>query len=222
MDWDAHAEREESRYADGLDRLSDEADARQKQQVRMAMAATGAGLVRLMQGRRAEAAGWLTRSAERFRESYADAPPESWGRLIGAVKARVLAGDSDGAEADAAWALEQRSADGESPIGRYAAVLALLVLGRDDEAAAMSAALLDAAEEAFPRPVAESLAALAAGDGAAYGDAVARVLASFESRDEYLEGIPVADTVIVLQALAEPRGIAAELRSPLLPEKAGN
>jgi hypothetical protein len=222
MDWDAHAEREESRYADGLDRLPGDPDARQKQLVRMAMAATGAGLVRLMQGRRAEAAGWFARSAERFRESYPDAPQGSWGRLIGAVKARVLAGDGEGAGADAAWALEQGSADGESPIGRYAAVLALLVLGRDDDAAATSSALLDAPEEAFPRPVAESLAALAAGDAAAYRDAVSRVLESFESRDEYLEDIPVADTVIVLQALAEQRGIAAALRSPLLPEKAGS
>jgi hypothetical protein len=222
MDWDAHAEREEGRYADGLDRLPDEADARQKQLVRMAMAATGAGLVRLMQGRRAEAAGWFTRSAERFRESYADAPPGSWGRLIGAVKARVLAGDREGAEADAAWALEQGSADGESPIGRYAAALALLVLGRDEEAATTSVALVAAPEDAFPRPVAESLAALAACDGAAYRDAVARVLESFESRDEYLEDIPVADTVIVLQALAERRGIAAALSSPLLPKEAGS
>ncbi len=43
------------------------------------------------------------------------------------------------------------------------------------------------------------------------------VLGSFEKRDEYLEDIPVADTVIVLQALAERRGLAAELSSPLLP-----
>jgi tetratricopeptide (TPR) repeat protein len=220
VDWDAHAEREEGRYADGLDRLPDESDARQKQLVRMAMAATGSGLVRLMQGRRAEAAGWFTRSAERFRESYGEAPPGSWGRLIGAVKARLLAGDWEAAGADATWALEQGPADVESPIGRYAATLALLVLGRDDDAVATSSALLDAAEDAFPRAVAESLAALATGDGAGYRDAAARVLESFESRDEYLEGIPVADTVIVLQALAERRGIAAELRSPLLPEAA--
>jgi hypothetical protein len=218
MEWDGHADREEGRYADGLDRLSDEADARQKQLVRMAMAATGAGLARLMQGRLAESAGWFTRSAERFRESYEDAPPGSWGRLIGAVKARLLAGDRDGAASDAAWALEQGPADGESPIGRYAAVLALLVLDRDEEAATTAASLVDEPEEAFPRPVADALAALAAGDGTAYRDAVARVLVSFEDRDEYLEGIPVADTVIVLQALAERRGIAAALRSPLLPE----
>jgi hypothetical protein len=220
MDWDPHAEREEGRYADGLDRLPEEADARQKQLVRMAMAATGAGLARLMQGRLAESAGWFTRSAERFRESYDDAPPGSWGRLIGAVKARLLAGDRDGAASDAVWALEQSPAAGGSSIGRYAAVLALLVLGRDEEAATTAAPLADEPEEAFPRPVADALAALAGGDGAAYRDAVARVLASFESREEYLEGIPVADTVIVLQALAERRGIAAALRSPLLPEEA--
>ena len=88
VDWEEHAEREEGRYADGLGRLPSEPDPRQKQPVRVAMAATGAGLARLMQGRKAEAAGWFARSAERFRESYPDAPAESWGRLIGAVKAR--------------------------------------------------------------------------------------------------------------------------------------
>jgi hypothetical protein len=219
MDWDGHADREEGRYADGFDRLPGEADARQKQLVRIAMAATGAGLARLMQGRLAEAAGWFARSAERFRESYADAPPGSWGRLIGAVKARVLAGDQDGAEADAAWALEQGPAESGSPIGGYAAVLSLLVLRRDEEAAATAALLMEEPQDSFPSAVAEALAALAAGDGAAYRDAAGRVLESFESRDEYLEDIPVADTVIVLQALAERRGIAAALRSPLLPEE---
>jgi len=43
------------------------------------------------------------------------------------------------------------------------------------------------------------------------------VLASFEERDEYLEGIPAADTVLVLQALAEPRGLHADLDSSALP-----
>ena len=217
MEWDAHAEREEARYADGLARLPEEPDPRQKQLVRVAMAATGAGLARLMQGRRAEAAGWFARSAGRFRESYAGAPPGSWGRLIGAVKARLLAGDRDGAAEDAVWALEQGPAEAESPIGRYAATLALLVLGRDEEAADLADRLQLEPEDAFPRPVAEALTALAAGDGDAYGDAVGHVLVSFEGREEYLEDIPVADTVIVLEALAERRGLAARLTSPLLP-----
>jgi hypothetical protein len=221
VDWDEHAEREEERYADGTARIPSEPDARQKQLVRVAMAATGAGLARLMQGRRAEAAGWLARSAERFRESFADAPPGSWGRLIGAVKARVLAGDWEGAETDARWALAQAPADGESPIGRYSAVLGHLVLGDDAEAHGLAEGLRHEAESAFPRPVAEALAALAGADADGYREAAGRVLASFEERDAYLEDIPVADTVVVLEALAARRGLAAGFQSPLLPESPG-
>ena len=165
MDWEEHAEREEGRYADGNARLPSEPDARQKQLVRVAMAATGAGLARLMQGRRAEAAGWLARSAERFRESFVDAPPGSWGRLIGAVKARVLAGDWEGAEADARWALAQAPAGAASPIGRYAAVLAQLVLGEDAAARGLAESLRGEPESAFPPPVAEALAASAGDSG---------------------------------------------------------
>jgi hypothetical protein len=219
VDWEEHSEREEGRYAEGLARLPSDPDARQKQLVRVAMAATGAGLARLMQDRRAEAAGWLARSAERFRESWVDAPPGSWGRLIGAVKARVLAGDWDGAAADAEWTLEQRPAESGSPIGRYAAVLALFVLGRDDEAGALAEPLRAEPEDAFPRPVADALAGLAAGDVDVYRDGVGRVLVSFEEREAYLEDIPVADTVIVLEALAARRGLAARLSSPLLPDE---
>jgi hypothetical protein len=220
VDWEEHAEREEERYAEGTARIPSEPDARQKQLVRVAMAATGAGLARLMQGRRAEAAGWLARSAERFRESFADAPPGSWGRLIGAVKARVLAGDWEGAETDARWALAQAPAGQDSPIGDYAAVLAHLVLGEDAEARGLAEGLRRE-ENAFPRPVAEALAALAGADADPYREAAGRVLASFEERDAYLEDVPVADTVVVLEALAARRGLAAGLRSPLLPENAG-
>ncbi len=211
MSWDEHAEREESRYADAIARMPEEPDPRQKQLVRAAMAAGGAGLARLMQGRDAEAAGWFARSGERYRESWPDAPPGSWGRLIGALKARILAGDWEGAEADARWALEQDPAAGDSPIGAYAATLAHLILGQDSEAARLTAALAD--EEAFPAAVAEALSALARGDAADYSAALAAVLGSFEERDEYLEDIPVADTVIVLEALAERREMATRPRS---------
>jgi hypothetical protein len=217
VDWDAHAEREEERYADGLGRLPEDPDARQRQLVRVAMAAAGAGLARLMQGRLGEAAGWFARSAERYRDSFADAPPGSWGRLIGAVKSRLLAGDRPGAEADARWVLGHAPADSGSPIGVYAAVLAHLTLGEDDRAAELAGRLGGEPEEWFPRAVGAALAALAARDGDGYADALARVLESFETRDAYLEDIPVADTVLVLEALAEPRGIAVRPRSRLLP-----
>ena len=105
--------------------------------------------------------------------------------------------------------------ESESPIGRYAACLALLVLGRDDEAGPLAATIQR--RDDFPRDVALALAALASADGAAYDEAVRSVLHSFETREDYLEDIPVADTVIVLQALAVARGLAVELSSDLLP-----
>lgn len=219
VDWDEHAEREEGRYADGVARLPDDPDARQKQLVRIAAAASGAGLARLMQGRRAEAVGWLARAAERFRESAEHAPPDSWGRPIGAMKARLLAGDGEGAEADARWALELGAAETGSPIGRYAAGLALLVLGQDEEAGTLAAGLREEPADAFPREVADALAALAVRDAGDYADAAGRVLRSFEEREAYLEDIPVADTVVVLEMLAEARGIAARPVSALLPER---
>jgi len=217
MDWEAVAAREEARYGDGLRRLSEHPQTRQKQLVRIAMAAGGAALSRLMQGRRDEAATWLTCSAEHYRESWGAAPPESWGRLIGALKARVLAGDWRRASDDARWALARGPAESASPIGRYAAALAALVLGDDAQAQRLAASLAAEPSEAFPRPVASALVALAAGDRHAYTDAVRAVLTSFEERDAYLDDVPVADTVMVLEAIAGRRDIAARVRSALVP-----
>ena len=69
----------------------------------------------------------------------------------------------------------------------------------------------------FPADVGDALAYLAAQDVVGYTEAVESVLESFEAREEYLEDMPVADTVLVLQALARRRGIEVELSSPLLP-----
>lgn len=220
MNWEEHAERAELRYADALARLPEGSDLRQKQLVRAAMTAGAAGLVRLMQGRSAEAKGWFARSAERYRESWPEAPPGSWGRLIGALKARMLAGDWAGAETDARWALEQRPAESGTPIGRYAAALAELALGDDAAASPVASSLLAASPEDFPPAVAEALVALAESEAARYAVACAAVLESFETRETFLEDIRVADTVIVLEALAERRGIALRPRSPLLPRGA--
>ena len=215
MSFDEHLAREVARYQDGLARLPEQADERQRQLTRVANAAAGAGLSLLMLGRVDEAAEWLRQAAERYRESYADAPPESWGRPIGALKARMLAADWAGAEEDARWALGEGAAGVESPIGRYAGALALLVLGRDHEARALADSIRERPD--FPRGVADALATIAAADPVGYTLAVESVLDSFETRDEYLEDVPVADTVLVLQALAERRGLGVELSSPLLP-----
>jgi hypothetical protein len=71
--------------------------------------------------------------------------------------------------------------------------------------------------EDFPSDVGDALAYLAAEDVIGYIESVESVLDSFESREQYLEDLPVADTVLVLQALARRRGIETELSSPLLP-----
>jgi hypothetical protein len=216
-DWAEHVEREVARFEDGEARLPDpsDPDARQKQLTRMGNAAGGAGLSLLMQGDRDGASEWLHRAAEVYRESIAHAPAGSWGRPIGAMKALILADDWPAAEEAATWALDLGAAEAESPIGRYAAALALLILGRDHDAIVHADAIRT--HDDFPTAVGDSLAFIAAEDVVGYIYAIEAVLESFETRDEYLEDLPVADTVLVLQALADRRGLAAELSSPLLP-----
>jgi hypothetical protein len=217
VDWAEHARREDERYRDGEARLPDaeDQDARQRQLTRMGNAAGGAGLARLMAGNTNDARDWFARAVARYRESYELAPPGSWGRPIAILKARILAGDWDGAEADARWTLEEGAAEAQSPIGRYAATLALLVLGRDQEACVLADGLRT--HDDFPAPVVDALAFIAAKDPVAYLEAIEAVLESFETREDYLEDIPAADTVLVLQALAAGRELDAELSSPLLP-----
>jgi len=158
---------------------------------------------------------WFERAVDRYRESWPLAPPGSWGRPIGILKARILSADWPGAESDAVWTLDQGAADSESPIGRYSAALALLVLGRDEEARVLADELRTRAD--FPAQVGDALAFLAARDPLGYIEAIEAVLESFETREEYLEDLPVADTVLVLQALAGRRDMTAELSSSLLP-----
>jgi hypothetical protein len=216
-DWRAHFDREEGRYRDGEARLpdADDPDARQRQLTRLGNAAAGAGLALLMQSRADEAAEWLKLAADRYLESFEQAPPGSWGRPIGAMKARILAEDWEGAGDDARWALAAGAADTDSPIGLYAAALAALVLGDDEEARVHADAIRTRGD--FPAEVGDAIAFMAARDVVGYTAAIEAVLESFASRDEYLEDLPVADTVLVLQALALRRGIAAQLESPLLP-----
>ena len=197
MDWRERYEHAAARYAGGETRDLDE-----RQLVQLANAAWAAGLSLLMEGDRDGADEWLTRSAERYRESWdAGAATDAWGRPIAAIKALLIAG-ADGGDA-ARWALDAGAAGAESPIGRYAGALALLVLGRDDEAAAVAATLGDG----FPGDVANGLAALAAHDSDAYVVAAAAIRRSFETREEFLEDVPVPDTALALDALAAPRGL---------------
>jgi hypothetical protein len=202
VDWRERYERAAARYVAGETRELDE-----RQLVQLANAAWAAGLSLLMAGDREEAAEWLRRSAARYRESWdVGGATEAWGRPLGAMKALLIAGDD--ADEVAQWTLGTclgvRHLDmSVSPIGRYAGVLALLVLDRDDEAAAFAATLTDG----FPSDVAAALAALAARDADAYRTAVASVRRSFEEREAFLEDVPVPDTALALDVLAARRGL---------------
>ena len=197
VDWRERYERAAARYAAGETRELDE-----RQLVQLANSAWAGGLCLLMAGDREGAAEWLRRSAERYRESWdAGGGPNAWGRPIGAMKALLIAGeDATGA---AHWTLDVGAVEAESPIGRYAGALALLVLGRDEEAAGLTATLGDG----FPGDVADALAALSSHDFEAFRTAVASVRRSFETREDFLEEVPVPDTALALEALAAPRGL---------------
>jgi hypothetical protein len=210
MTWEARAEAAIVRYQGGEAREAD-----QRQLTQLANSAWAAGLSLLMAGRADEAVEWLRCAAARYRDSWdAGAPPDSWGRPIAAMKALLLAGDD--ASAAARWALDAGGADAESPIGRYAAALGLLVLGDDVEARRLGAELRDGGD--FPRAVADALVTVAARDRAGYVLAIEDVLESFENRSDFLEDIPVADTVLVFQVLAAARDTAVDLRaSSVLP-----
>ena len=88
VDWRERYERAAARYAAGETRELDE-----RQLVQLANAAWAAGLSLYMADDGDEAALWLRRSAERYRDSW-DAGPgtSSWGRPIGAMKALLNAG----------------------------------------------------------------------------------------------------------------------------------
>jgi hypothetical protein len=131
------------------------------------------------------------------------------------MKCRLIVGDLTGARDDAGWTLDADAAQSESPIGRYAATLAQLVLGLDDDAAVLSATLAGA--EAIPTPVVDALVALATRDAPTYEAAIRALVTHFEEREAYLEDTPVADTVLALQTLAAERWIVLELLSPVLP-----
>jgi len=182
--------------------------------LRAGVAADGAAFRALLDGRPGDARGALREAAALYRASWEAAPPRSYGRLVAHLKSAVLAGD--GADA-AAWVDGELDGACDSPTSCYALAVAALVRG-DDPLAARAAAGMAEAGDAFARAGA-ALAALAAGDAAAYRDAVLAIVRDFEGRDAHLTGVPVADTAMLMEALAEPRGLAARPDSPVMPRR---
>jgi hypothetical protein len=207
MNWIPLAEERKNRYEQQHGELDE------RSLVRKGNTAYAAALALLMAGD-VDAAGWFRRAAATWRESWSGG--ESWGRPIGALKASLLAHDDAALDELAPWTLSLGTATADSPIGRYAAALALLALGKWPEARHVAESLRE--RDNFPRDVADALAYIAADDVVGYIEAVESVVDSFETRDEYLEDIAVADTALVLQELARRRGIEYALpASPLLP-----
>ena len=101
--------------------------------------ARGADARRRRRRRGAPRAGRPTSTAT----SWEAAPPGSWGRPIAMLRCRLMAGDTAGARADAESALAAGALEATGPIGGYCAALALLVLGRDEEAGRVAGAIAD-------------------------------------------------------------------------------
>ena len=176
-----------------------------------AIRADGEGLRALLAGDEARARERLAEAVAGYRASWELAPPRSFGRLVGMLKAAIIAGDA----VDAAAYARSQVGEADSPPSSYVLAMAALVEG--DDAAALAAVVgMRAGSPAFGR-AADAIAALAAGDAYAYASAVRAIVSDFEGRDEHLTGVPVADTALMLERLAEPRGLAAHPASALLP-----
>jgi hypothetical protein len=187
---------------------------RDRQLLQAAILVEGVAQQALLRGDRQRAQAGFRAAADRYRASWEVAPPRSFGRLVGMLKAAILAGD---AGHDAAYVRQALSESCDSPPSCYALAIAALVQG-DDERAISAAAGMRAAEDggAFAR-TADAVAALAARDRDAYRAAVTAIVADFEARDQHLTGVPFADTAVMLERLAGPRKLAARPSSALMP-----
>ena len=181
------------------------------EEMEAAIRADGEGLRALLDGDEERGRERLVDAVTRYRASWELAPPRSYGRLIGMLKAAVIAGDA----AEAAAYAREAVPEADSPPSAYVRAVVALVEGDDDSAAGFVAGMREGSP-AFGR-AADAIAALAARDADAYASAVRSIVSDFEGREEHLTGVPVADTALMLERLAEPRGLAAHPASALLP-----
>jgi len=180
-----------------------------------AIAAEGRAHAALLAGDHDGARRAYAEAVDAYRASWKLAPPRSYGRLVGLLKAAVLGGAAQPAADEVREALrDDPDADG-SPVAAYVRAVAALVAG-DDEEVAVRAATMEPRGEAFERTAA-AMRALAAGDSEAYAAALAAIEADFAARAEHLTGVAIADTAVMLELLAAERGLAARPDSPLVP-----
>jgi hypothetical protein len=170
----------------------------------------------LLGGDRDAARSEFAAAADLYRQSWEAAHARAFGRLVGMLKATVLAGGGGLSEASyARTALAD--ADPGSATANYARAIAALIAGDDEDAQAW-AARLEVAPDAFAR-TGEAISALAAHDAARYSAALEAIVRDFEQRAEHLTGVAIADTALMLEVLAARRGMAAGVESPVLPAR---
>src|SRR5436190_20534427 len=118
----------------------------------------GDGQRALLAGDRDAARAAFAAAAVLYRQSWVQAPPTAYGRLVGLLKASVLAGG--GAESEARYVLDAlRDADRDSSTASYARAVAALILDEDADARAW-AQRMGAGTDAFGR-TAEAIDAIA-------------------------------------------------------------
>jgi hypothetical protein len=182
-------------------------------ELREALAAEAEAHRLLLAGDWDDAPALLRDAAEHYRRSWELAPPTAYGRLVGMMKAEIIAG---GAAEAAPYAQRELADVGDSPTAAYARALAALATG-DDDGAAREAAGMRGGSDAFER-AADAIDALADRDQARYAEAIGAIVRDFEERPEHLTGVAIADTALCLDLLAKARGLASGVSSPLLPE----
>jgi hypothetical protein len=143
----------------------------------------------------------LLSARDAYLASHAETGPSSWGRLLGALKMAILAGD--GAEAIAQRA-QAEVGPGDTPASAYLRALAQVTL---DERPDVDVMLV--ADDAFAR-TGRALQALGDRDQPAYAAALGQIVADFAAREQHLSGVAIADTALVLERLAARRGMAVE------------
>lgn len=180
-----------------------------------AIGAEGRAHAALLDGDGDSARTAYAEAVENYRASWALAPPRSYGRLVGLLKAAILGGTGREAADEVRAALRDDSDADGSPVAAYVRAVAAVLAGDDDEVPAL-AATMEQRGEAFER-TARALCALAARDGEAYAAALAEIEADFAGREAHLTGVAIADTAVMLELLADERSLAVRPDSPLMP-----
>ena len=181
--------------------------------MRAAIGRDGDGQRSLLEGDQGAAREAFTAAAELYLRSWEAAPPGSYGRLVGMLKSAILAGSGEAEAEYVRVALGQ--GEDPSPTASYAQAIAALIVG-DDDGARQSAARMRAGSGAFGR-TADAIAALADRHDDLFAQSLRAIVEDFSQREQFLTGVPMADTALMLERLGNRRGMSADVESPLFP-----